>query len=159
MNFLERLREENPAVRFLIRAQSTVYYPILFAALCVCSGLGNRWVYLPILWLLTATVVFSALFSTDNKPLLVPIMLAYYALGSDAETTVYNDTALGYLQSFHIGAFVQICICGVIMASALIYRLARDGSLKRAFQKRGLCASGFLAIGVTFLLNGAFSGR
>ncbi len=153
----EKICERSRIIKILVRAQNSVIYPIIFAALCVCSGLNDKSVYLPIIWILCGFVIFSALFSPDNKVFLVPMLMVYYSLGRDGEHVLYDDLKMEYLQSFDPDAFVQICVCGVIMASAFIIRLIADGSVTRAFKKRGICTWGIISLDVVLILNGIFS--
>lgn len=157
MKFAQQLRERSRILQILTDLLHSAYYPFLFAALCVISGTHGKLVYLPILWLLCGFVVFSALFATDHKVFFVPLLMAYYSMGSDSGTALFDDQNLGYLQSFDRGAFVQMCICGGVMLVALVVRFASDGTLAGLFRRRGLCTVGFLLINVGFLLNGLFS--
>ena len=155
--YTEKLCEQSRIIKILVRAQNSVIYPIVFAALCVCSGLSDKTFYLPIMWILCGFVVFSALFSHDNKVFLVPMLMVYYSLGRDGEHTLYDDLKMEYLQSFDSDAFIHICVCGIVMASAFIIRLIADGSVKRALQKRGICTWGILSLDIVLILNGIFS--
>lgn len=144
--------------RLLSRFFNSIAYPILFAILCIISGVNDHTVYLPLICVLTALVVLSALVSTDHKVFLVPLMMAYYSLGKEVDGFSFStEASVSYLQAFDPNTFPFVCLCGGIMASALLARLIADRTIGRIFKKRGICTVGILAMDVAFLLNGLFS--
>jgi len=158
MAFANKAYERSRIIRAFVKAQNSVLYPIIIAVLCIFAGLNDKTVYLPIMWTMCALVILSAIFSTDNKVFLAPMLMAYYSLGSDSETFVFNDDGSHtYLQSFDTEAFKQICLCGAVMVLAIIIRLIADGSIARAFKKKGLFTLGILLLDAVFLINGIFS--
>ncbi len=150
---------KNTVFCVLDRAFNSVFYPIIFAVICIISGLGGRETYLPMISVLCALVLLSAIFSSDNKVFLVPMLMAYYSLGRDFEELEFNSTEKGYLQSFDVEAFKYVCLLGVIMAIALVIRLSLDGTIKKAFKKRGMFTIGIICLDIAFLLNGIFSAK
>ena len=157
MGFGKVLREKCPAIRFLVEAQKTVWYPILFAVICTISGSFDRFVYIPLITLLCCFVLFSILFTDDNKVFIVPMLMIYYSLGRDnvKATPGVGDDLL--TSSFDEGAFVFIIACGVIVTAAFIARLIADGTFASAFKKRRVGAIGIIALDVALMLNGAFN--
>lgn len=157
MLFAQKANERSKIIRGLNRVQNSVFYPIVFAALCIFAGLNDKTVYLPIMWTMCGLLILSVLFSADNKVLLVPMLMSYYSLGSDSEKLEFIDTDKIYLQSFDQEAFKQIVLCGVIMVLAVVVRLIADGSIARAFKKRGICTFSILLLDAALLMNGIFS--
>ncbi len=158
MAFAQKAYERSGIIRIFVKFQNSIFYPVMFAALCIIAGLNDKTVYLPIMWTMCGFVILSALLSTDNKVFLAPMLMAYYSLGCDSEVFAFNDDGSKiYLQSFDIEAFKQICLCGVVMALAVIIRLIADGSIARAFRKRGSFTLGILLLDVVFIINGIFS--
>ncbi len=153
MGYGKTLRERVPLIKFLVNAQKTVWYPLLFAVLCFVSGISNCSIYTPVIWVLCAFVVFSALFTDDNKVFIVPMLMVFYAIGQD-EKNPFEMTTGNVLISFDKDAFSQIIICGVIAVSAFLVRMIADGSFKRAFSKRRAMTVGFCAFFVASMLNG-----
>ena len=153
MGYGKVLRERIPLIKFLVNAQKTVWYPILFAVLCFVSGINNHLVYTPIIWVLCGFVVFTALFTDDNKVFLVPMLMIYYSIGQDSHVD-WNKTPGEMLLAFEEEAFLQIIICGIIAATALFVRLIADGSIAYAFKKRKALTLGFLAMLGVSMLNG-----
>lgn len=157
MVFAKKLCERSRIMRGFDRVQNSVLYPIVFAVLCIFAGLNGKTVYLPIMWTMCALVILAALFSTDNKVFLAPMLMAYYSLGYDTEKLEFDDVNGIYLQSFDPDAFKQIVLCGSIIVLAVIIRLIFDGSIARAFKKRGMFTLGILLLDAVFLINGIFS--
>ena len=157
MGYGKVLREKIPAIRFLVDAQKTVWYPILFAAICIISGSFDRFVYIPLIAVLCVFVLFSVLFADDNKVFLVPVLMIYYSLGRDntsAKPGIGDDLLTS---SFHPAGFTFIVVCGVVVTLAFVSRLIADGSIAAAFKKRRTATVGILALDVALMLNGAFS--
>ncbi len=151
------LSRREKAIGLLSRFFNSIAYPLLFGTLCIISGLNDHTVYLPLIWTLTALVILSALTSEDTKVLLVPMLMAYYSLGRDTDELHFYDSENTFLQSFHMESFWQLCLCGVLMAGAVLWRLAKSDALKKAFTHRGICTWGILAMDVAFLLGGFFA--
>ena len=156
MGFGKRLRERSSLIRFLVEAQKTVWYPVLFAVLCVISGTNNHTVYLPIMYLLCAFVVFSALFTDDTKVFVTPLLMMFYGLGNDADSDTFFETHGDMLSCFEKSALVQLIIIGAVSLGALIVRLIADGSLSKAIKTRGFFTYCIFALDAAFILNGIF---
>ena len=149
MEFFQTIRDRSRVIRWLVEAQKSVAYPILFAILCFCSGISAKAVYVPIFWFLCATVVFAALFTDDLKVFLVPMLMIYYGLGQDAKP-VYNEQLGNVLDSFELDGLLHVCVCGGVMVFVFLARLCADGTVMRALKKRGICFWGILALDVAF---------
>lgn len=154
MDIFAKLRERVGIIKFLVNAQKTIWYPILFAILCIISGVNNYTVYIPIMWTLVGFVVFSALFTDDNKVFLTPLCMFFFALGSDASATAFGDSGGDLLASIHPDALGQIVAIGVVAVGSFVLRLIVDGSLVAAIKRRRHFTVGILAMDVAFLLNG-----
>ncbi|MBR3879525.1 MAG: O-antigen ligase family protein [Clostridia bacterium] len=154
MGILAKLRERVGIIKFLVNAQKTIWYPILFAILCIISGLNDYTVYLPIMWTLVGFVLFSVLFTDDNKVFLVPLCMIFFALGSDAPATAFGDSGGDMLSFMNPDALDQIIAMGVIAVGALILRLILDGSLAAAIKCHRLFTASIIAMDAAFLLNG-----
>lgn len=155
MGYGKVLRERVPAIRFLVEAQKTVWYPILFAVICIISGSCNRFVYLPLIAILCSFVIFSVLFTDDNKVFLVPILMIYYSMGMDEPLALPGGaTDQSLLSSFSGNAFTVIIICGSVTFCAFIARMIADGSVVEACKHRSFVALGILILDAAFLTNG-----
>jgi hypothetical protein len=159
MGYGIELRERFPAIRWLVEAQKTVWYPILFAVLCIISGSSGHEIYLPIILLLCTFVGFSAIFGDDNKVFLVPMLMIYYSLGMDHIMAnpgggINSDSLLS---SFDFSAFVVIIVYGVAVVAIFVARLIYDGSIAAAIKQRRPAAIGILVFDVALLANGAFN--
>jgi len=142
----------------IVKFQLSDAYPVVFALLCALSGLSNKFIYLPIIFLLVASVLFSLMFVKDPKVLLVPIFMIYYSLGTDNKNT-YSETRGDVFASIDSDAWVCIFIVAAIVVAAIIIRFSLDGTFKSAFRLRGMAFPGIIAIDAALLLNGAFSGN
>ncbi len=154
MGFGKTLRERYRFIRILVNAQKTVWYPVLFALLCTIAGLNDHMVYIPILWVLTVFILFSAIFGDDNKVFLPPLLMIFCSLGIDTDKNAFNTSNGELLSFFDAGAFAQMMAICAICVSALLLRLIADGSVKRAFSKHRVFSTGFILFDVAFLLNG-----
>ncbi len=157
MEVFSRIREKNAVINKLVEVQKSIWYPAFFAVLGAIASAFGMAAYIPIFWILTATVVFAALFSDDIKVFLVPLFLAYYSIGSDTDyidQSISRDDVFG---AFAAAGLVNMIICGSIMAAAMIYKFAVTGVLHDAVTKRGLFTIGLLCLAGAFMLNGVFS--
>ncbi len=157
MGFGKTLRERYKFIRVLVNAQKTVWYPVLFAALCTVSGINDHKVYIPILWVLTSFILFSVLFTDDNKVFLPPLLMIFCSLGIDTDKHAFTSSGGELLSFYDPGAFKQIMIICVICVGAFVVRLIADGSIKRAFTKRRFFSFSILFLDAAFLLNGVLS--
>lgn len=156
MGFGKVLRQRVPIIGFLVEFQKTVWYPILFAVLCVISGTHGYNVYLPIMWILCAFVVFSVIFTDDNKVFITPLFIMYLAIGFDKLPSSFVSSNGNMLAVFDKKAFVGIIVCATVAIGAFFVRLIADGSVASAFKKRGGLTRSILALDTAFLLNGLF---
>ena len=157
MGYFKTLREKYSFINWLVQAQKTVWYPVLFAILCITSGTHGHAVYIPILCVLCAFVVFSALFTDDKKVFLTPMLMIYYALGRDTVLSDFRDSGDQPLSAFAPGAFNVIIVCGIIAVGFFLTRIIFDGTFVKAFKKKRAFTWGILALDVAFLTNGLFS--
>ena len=156
MKKLHELREKYAIIKNLAEWQKTVWYPAFFALLGLFSSVFGMAVYIPIFWVMTALVVFSALFCDDLKVLLVPLIIAYYCIGLDVE---YNEIMANenVLATFHPAGLANLLACGGVMFCALAYRFVVSGVFRDAYRKRGIFSFGLFAVVVACLTNGIFS--
>ena len=123
--------------------QASDIYPLMFAAICAISGLCNKYVYIPLLIILSAFVLFSALFAKDNTVFLVPIFMMYYALGTDNKDT-YNATNGNVFASIDPDAWNVIVVLAIALVSALVIRFSLDGTFKGIARSKGKAFRGIL---------------
>lgn len=154
--YVKKLREENKLIRLLVNFQKSPWYPALFAALCVFSGTNTHEVYIPVLWLLTAFVVFSVLFTDDNKVFLTPLLMIFFGLGTDVQGDAFLQSNGDMLASFNMDTFPQVIIMLIICLGSLFIKLVADGSVKAVFKRKRMFTVGILAMDAAFILNGLF---
>ena len=157
MGYFKTLREKYSFINWLVQAQKTVWYPVVFAILCIISGTHGSSVYIPILCVLCAFVVFSALFTDDKKVFLTPMLMIYYALGRDTVLSDFRAPGDQPLSAFDPWAFNVIIVCGIIAVGFFLARIIFDGTFIAAFKKKRAFTWGILALDVAFLTNGLFS--
>ncbi len=155
---LAYLRDGSKIIKALVNAQKTPYYPILFAFLCTIGGSNGYTVYIPIMYILLSFVIFSALFTDDNKVFLTPLCMIYFSLGKDKVAHFVNSGGdlLAYMNDKALKHVVIIAILGI---GALVIRLIADGSVLRALKKRRYFTWGIIAMDIALLLSGIFSPR
>ena len=157
MGIFAEWRERYGFIKLLVNAQKTIWYPILFAILCIISGVNNYTVYIPIMWGLVAIVLFSILFTDDHKVFFPPLCMIFFALGSDAAKDAFYKTNGDFLANMHPSALGHIIAMGIIAVGAFLVRLILDGSIAAAFQKKRHFTFGIIAMDIALLLNGIFS--
>ncbi len=143
-------------IDYIVRFQLSGAYPVFFAILCAISGLGNKYVYIPVISILGICVLFSVFFVKDNKVFLTPILMIYYSLGTD-KAQAFLDSNGNVLAAFDSDGFMGICILAAIIVIPFIIRFIADGSFALAFKQRSFLIYGILALDITILLGGAFS--
>ena len=146
----DKIREKNRIITRLVEFQNSTLYPILFAVICIISGVSGRAVYLPCIWILTLAVVFSILFSDDLKVVLVPAIMIFFSIGFDSESV---------LAGFGIASLANFLTALSIMLLALAWRIGASGVLKGFLKKRGSFFWGIVALDAVFILNGVFSAQ
>lgn len=158
MDTAMQLRERNRAIRAFAVWQESAWYPIVYALLCAISGLFGKEVYIPIALIITVFIVFSAFFTHDLKTLITPFFMTFYMVGIDnpEHLTSTREQPLGV---FDMPAFIFVLFLGVIMFSAVCYRLIKSGIIRDLTHRPRLFLYGILALNAAYLLNGAFSGR
>ena len=157
MGIFAKWRDNFAPIRFLVNAQKTPWYPVLFAVLCIIGGTHDHTVYIPILWILSAFVLFSVFFTDDNKVFLTPLLMIFFSLGCDTSSDAFSDSNGEMLAFMDKGAFVQVMTICVICVGSFIVRLILDGSIALAFKRRRLFTVSIIAMDIAFLANGLFS--
>lgn len=157
MGVFKALREKYGFINFLVDAQKTVWYPVLFAALCTIAGTNNYKIYIPILWVLAAFVLFSVLFTDDNKVFLTPLLMIFFSLGCDTEGDAFLESNGDMLSFMSPKAFPWVIVICVICVGAFVIRLFVDGSIAEAIKKRRTMTIGIIAMDIAFLANGLLS--
>ncbi len=155
MTVFDRIREKNKIISFIVNAQNTALYPALVAAICVLSGTGNKEVYLPCVWIITALSVLAGLFSPDLKVFIVPAFLGYYAIGID-DPSGYFDTYES-LPLFEPSGAWHFAACVFIIVAVLVYRLIATGILREMLFRRGAFFWGIIFIDLALILGGLLS--
>lgn len=152
--FLCKIRERVPVIRLLTDFQKSVWYPILFAALAVISGTHGYKYYLPIMWVMCAFVIFSALFCDDNKVFFVPLFIMYMAVGFDRDPSSFKDSNGDMLSAFDEKAFKQLIVLAAVAVGSFLLRMIFDGSVASIFKKRRAFTLSILALDVVLVMNG-----
>ena len=157
MSAIKGMGKRNGIIGVVAEWQKTVWYPVLFAALCVVSSSFGWHVYVPVIYILAFSVVFAALFCDDVKVMLVPLMLVYYAIGSDVAMTtgISRNDMFG---AFAVPGLVNMLIAGGIMIVAVISRLMSEDVFSDIIKKRGTLTLGMVCMAAALLLNGVGSG-
>ena len=157
MGIFAKLRERSAVIGFLVKAQKTAWYPVIYGILCFIGGINGYKVYIPIMWLLISMHLFSVLFADDNKVFLTPLCMVYFAIGIDNAADSFYTSGGDMLARMHEDALKHIIAMGIIGVGSFILRLILDGSIASAFKKRRHFTWGIVAMDIAFLLNGLFS--
>lgn len=157
MTIFDRIREKNKLISLIVKIQNTAFFPALFALICVISATGDKNVYIPCAWILTAITVFTGLFSDDLKVFIVPAFLAYYVVGMDVPENYY--TLYSSSPTFAPSAMWHFAACILIIVATLIYRLISSGLLREMLVKRGILFWGIILLDIALITNGLFSAQ
>lgn len=157
MSIGQFFRDRFVVIRALVAFQKTVWYPILFAVLCIISGTHDKSVYIPIILVLCSFVAFSVLFTDDNKVFLVPLLMIYYSLGFDnSNVNSYGNSNGDVYAIFDPGALKIIFLCAAVTVGMFVLRLFYDGSVALAFKKKSILTYSIFGLDLALILNGAF---
>ena len=159
LGIFAKWRDRCAPIRFLVKAQKTVWYPVLFAILCIIGGTHDHTVYIPIMWTLAIFVLFSVLFTDDNKVFLVPLLMIFFSIGCDTRSDAFVDSNGDMLAFMDASALTNIILLGTLAVGSFIIRLACDGSIAEAFKRRRLFTVSIIAMDIAFLTNGMFSDK
>ena len=142
----------------LSRFFDSVWYPAVYAAVCVISGVNGKAVYVPMACLLATLIILSCFFAKNRRSFIAPVLMSFYCIGVDKRDgfNLSYEQLLGY---YDVDGFLAICAVGVIAAAFLFVRLFRMGVFSRQGGSWGAFLPGILAIDGAFLLNGMFSAR
>ncbi len=172
VNKLAQLRQRCRTVDIIAKCQETIWYPVLFALLCMVAASFGMALYIPVFWVMAALVVFNALFSNHSRTLFVPIIMSYYAMGRDVIVSVSNISQNDMLGSFTAAGFANMIIAATFMLAAVLFRLVEDGlylkaeapeKLSAVFSIRHLNKTddfltlGLIALSLACMLSGLFS--
>ena len=157
MGIFAKWRERYAPIRLGVNFLKTPWYPVLFAVLCVIGGTHSHTVYVPVLWIMTAIILFSVLFTDDNKVFLTPLLMIFFTLGQDTASDSFLESDGDMLSFMDGGAFVQVIIICTICVGSFIARLFLDGSVASFFKRKRHFTWGIIIMDIAFLTNGLFS--
>ncbi len=157
MGIFAKWRERYAPIRAGVDFLKTPWYPVLFAILCVLGGTHDHTVYVPVLWIMTVIILFSILFTDDNKVFLTPLLMIFFTLGQDTAPDAFLESDGDMLAFMDGGAFVQVIIICVICVGSFIIRLFVDGSVASFFKRKRHFTWGIILMDIAFLANGLFS--
>ena len=156
MECLIRLKKRPKFIDAIEKFQLSWAYPVIFAVLCTISGVGNKYVYLPVISVLAILVLFSVLFVRDKMVVFAPTIMIYFSMGIDRHGA-FAETRGEVASSFDTDGLVGICILGVIVVAPFLLRIILDGSVARVFKEKNPLSYGIIFLNVAALLGGLFS--
>lgn len=129
------------------------WYPALYAALCVLSGVSGKAVYVPVAGVLAGLIILSCFFATKRRSFIAPILLSFYCIGVDNPNGFVDNNAelLGY---YDLGSFLAVCAIGVVAAVFLFVRLIRMGVFQKENQGSSMFLWSILLMDAALVLNG-----
>lgn len=156
MDCLVQMQKRPKIIDMIEKFQLSAAYPVLFAILCLISGLGNKRVYLPIISLLVLFVIFSILFVRDVRVFIVPIFMIYYSLGTDTPSA-FSASNGNVIAAFDKDGFVGICILAAVVVPLFLIRFIKEGAFTLAFKEKSVTLYGIIALNIAIMIGGAFS--
>ena len=129
------------------------WYPALYAALCVPSGVSGKAVYVPVACVLASLIILSCFFAKNKRSFIAPVLLSFYCIGMDNPNCFYENNAQ-LLAYYDINGFLVTITIGAVAAVFLFVRLIRMGVFKRENQGKPRFLWGILLMDAAFLLNG-----
>ena len=158
MGFISNIRDKNPIIKFLVRFQNSVFYPIVFGIICIISSFNGSNVYVPLLGLLVLSVIFTAIFNDDLKAFIVPFLMIYYSIGTDYKDTFFATHGNIWARFNKIG-LLHFLILGLLAVSFFVYKFIASGAFKNIFKKRTSFSLGIALLDIVLIFNGVFSGH
>ena len=131
-------------------------YPVFFAILCVISGLGNKYFYLPILAIFALCVLFSVFFVRDDRVFLVPMLMIYFSIGAD-KPHAFADSKGELFSAFDPDGLIGICILAAIIIVPYVIRFIVKGAIPFACKEGKWIFWGIIALDVSIIIGGLFS--
>ena len=156
MECLIRLKNRPKFIDAIEKFQLSWAYPVLFAILCTISGVGNKYVYLPVISVLAIPVLFSVLFVRDKMVVFAPAIMIYFSMGIDSHGA-FAETRGEVASSFDTDGLIGICILGIIVIAPFLLRIILDGSFARVFKEKNPLSYGIIFLNVATLLGGLLS--
>ena len=144
---------KNRVYEAMSRFFDSVWYPVVYATICVVSGVNGKAVYVPMACLLATLIILSCFFAKNKRSFIAPVLMSFYCIGVD-NPDGFNVSYAQLLGYYDLNGFIQVIIIGVIAASALFIRLIRMGAFRRENQGKGPFLWGILLMGAALLLNG-----
>ena len=132
------------------------WYPALYAALCVLSGVNGKAVYVPMACVLASLIILSCLFAKNKRSFIAPVLMSFYCIGVDNPDGFNADNA-GLLAYYDLDSFLTVCAIGVVAAIFLLWRLVQMGVFKKENQGKSGFLHGILLLDAALVLNGVGS--
>jgi O-antigen ligase len=129
------------------------WYPAIYAALCVLSGVSGKAVYVPVACVLASLIILSCFFAKNKRSFIAPVLLSFYCIGVDKPDgyCLSDEYILGY---YDLDGFLTVCAIGVVAAAFLFTRLIRMGVFKKENQGKPRFLWGILLLDAAFVFNG-----
>ncbi len=147
---IENLRERTVLIRKTTEFFEGELYPVFYACLVVlCSFTGAE---LPFYAVSAVIVVYTTIFCRDTKSLIVPLVLAVYAISQK------HTPQPPYNSDFLYRPYV-LAILGSLLApafAAMLFRLIAYKGTGNVFRTKTKARFGLFALGGTIILNGIF---
>ena len=135
--------------RILRFFNSPLFIFIYGAGVLACSFLGFEILFFS---LTSIIVIFTAIFSKDSKPLLVPLVLVIYSMSQ--KHTPQHPYSSNYLYRPYV--LISIGVMAVFVLASLIFRLVVYKSEKSILKSKPVAFWGIVALCISLILNGIF---
>ena len=137
----------------LSRFFDSVWYPAVYAAICVVSGVNGKAVYVPMACVLATMIILSCFFAKNKRSFIAPVLMSFYCIGVDNREG-FNISYAKLLAYYDMDGFIAIIAIGVVAAVFLFVRLIRMGALAKENQGKSTFLWGILLMDAALLLNG-----
>ena len=137
----------------LSRFFDSVWYPAVYAAVCVISGVNGKAVYVPMACVLATMIILSCFFAKNKRSFIAPVLMSFYCIGVDNQEG-FNTSNAQLLAYYDTDGFMMIIAIGVVAAAFLFVRLFRMGVFAKENQGKSTFLWGILLMDAALLLNG-----
>ncbi len=147
-----KLKDALP-VKILRWFLDSVWYPVLIAAIMTLSNVFS--LELITFWVYLGFGFFAALFCDDMRAIIPIACCGYMTISGNNNPASNPEGSVFYQPYFYVQFLFILIVTGILLFGRLAFELILFPSRRKPFP---MLAIGFCALGVAFMLGGAFSG-
>ena len=140
-------------IRLVRQFLGSVWYPVLVAALMMLSNIFS--LELLTFWLYLGFGLIATLLAEDMRAIIPIACCGYMTISVENNPASNVEGSIFYQTYFYVQFVFILVVTGILLIGRLVFELIEFPSQRKPMPK---LAIGFLALGIAFMLGGAFSG-